>query len=350
MPGFLNVRVAPGLRLSTSGRGLRAHVGPRAARLHVGGGGAGVSTGTGPFTYYKSMQSLGQQRSTRATSSSDAAQQKAAEAERVQRQLAAIQALHRYEFPAPSRGIAEMPSLPGFSRLLDAAEREYLKGIGVFRRQERREARAHARQATEQHCRLLLARARHDQAQEQSRLDAAWTALLANDEDVVLGALESAFEDNQAPAAALGVDGGTAYVAVLVPGPETLPERLPSTTVAGNLSLKKMTKSQRASWYLPLVAGHAVATAKEALATCPGLVNVTVVALRPEPVGPPLPILATNLARQGLDQVAWAEASSWDVVEGLGRDTRVRFKGVARELTGLDLSDEPSLKSIVDAF
>jgi hypothetical protein len=111
-----------------------------------------------------------------------------------------------------------------------------------------------------------------------------------------------------------------------------------------------MTKSQRASWYLPLVAGHIVATAKESLAACPGLEDVTVVALRPEPVGAPLPILATNLARRALDQVAWAEASSWEVVERLGRDTRVRFKGVARELAGLDLSDEPSLKLIADAF
>ena len=350
MPGFLNVRVAPGLRLSTSGRGLRAHVGPRAARLHLGGGGTGASTGTGPFTYYKSLQSVGQKRTSGAMATSDAAQRKAAEAERIQRQLMAIQALHRYEFPAPSRGIAEVPSLPGFMRLLEAGEREHLKGIGVFRRQERAEARARARQETEQHCRVLLARARHVQAQEQERLDAAWAALHANDEDAVLGALEAAFEDNQAPAAALGVEGGTAYVAVLVPGPETLPERLPSTTVAGNLSLKKMTKSQRASWYLPLVAGHVVATAKEALATCPGLENVTVVALRPEAAGPPLPILATNLARRGLDQVAWAEVSAWDVVERLGRDTRVRFKGVARELAGLDLSDEPSLKLIRDAF
>ena len=111
-----------------------------------------------------------------------------------------------------------------------------------------------------------------------------------------------------------------------------------------------MTKSQRASWYLPLVAGHVVATAKETLATCPGLKDVTVVALRSEAVGPPLPILATNLPRRGLDQVAWADASAWEVVERLGRDTRVRFKGVARELAGLDLSDEPSLKLIPEAF
>lgn len=34
-------------------RGVRARVGPRIMRVHVGSGGAGISTGAGPFTYYK---------------------------------------------------------------------------------------------------------------------------------------------------------------------------------------------------------------------------------------------------------------------------------------------------------
>lgn len=135
-----------------------------------------------------------------------------------------------------------------------------------------------------------------------------------------------------------------------MPRVEALPDRIPTTTVAGNLSLKKMTKSQRATWYLPLVAGHVVATAKETMAACPGLSNVTVVALRKESQNQLAPILATNLSRDSLQKVAWAEVSAWEVIERLGRDTRVRFKGVAREITPLDLSDEPSLKPLIDAL
>jgi len=37
-------------------RGVRVRLGPRAARLHVGAGGPGVSTGWGPFTFYKSLR------------------------------------------------------------------------------------------------------------------------------------------------------------------------------------------------------------------------------------------------------------------------------------------------------
>ena len=47
-----SVKVAPGVRLSASGRGLRAHVGPRAARVHVGGGRSGFSSGAGPVSFY----------------------------------------------------------------------------------------------------------------------------------------------------------------------------------------------------------------------------------------------------------------------------------------------------------
>lgn len=37
-------------------RGLRVRIGPRIARLHAGAGGPGISTGAGPFTYYKSLR------------------------------------------------------------------------------------------------------------------------------------------------------------------------------------------------------------------------------------------------------------------------------------------------------
>lgn len=37
-------------------RGVRARIGPRLFRLHIGAGGPGISTGAGPFTYYKSLR------------------------------------------------------------------------------------------------------------------------------------------------------------------------------------------------------------------------------------------------------------------------------------------------------
>ena len=37
-------------------RGVRVRIGPRVARLHLGAGGRGVSTGFGPFTWYKPLR------------------------------------------------------------------------------------------------------------------------------------------------------------------------------------------------------------------------------------------------------------------------------------------------------
>jgi hypothetical protein len=51
--GF-GIRLAPGIRLSVSGRGLRMGLGPRIARVHVGAGRTGFSSGLGPITYYTS--------------------------------------------------------------------------------------------------------------------------------------------------------------------------------------------------------------------------------------------------------------------------------------------------------
>ena len=346
MPSFLNVRVAPGVRLSASSRGLRAHVGPRAARLHVGTASAGVSTGAGPFTYYRSLaQSAARNGATSKPSQSSAMDDRAAEAQRVAAEFQAIESLPRHEFPPPVRATAERPALPEFGQLLEAADREHLRGVGLFDRAGRRAARESARAAAEQHARVRLARANADQAALQSDIDTAWQLLHDNDEDTVLAALEDAFEDNQAPAAGVGVQDGIAFVVVLVPGVEVLPERVPSTTKAGNLSLKKMTKSQRASWYLALVGGHVVATARETFAAAPGLEAVNVVALR-KSLGEPEVLLATTMSRPSIASVHWAAARAWDVIERASLHTRVRFKGVAREMAPLDLSDEPQLAEL----
>jgi hypothetical protein len=79
--------------------------------------------------------------------------------------------------------------------------------------------------------------------------------LTANDPDTVLSNLDAAFEDNEAPATAVGVDASALFLVVLVPGLEAIPERLPSLTEAGNLSLSKITRKVQASYYTELVAG-----------------------------------------------------------------------------------------------
>ena len=356
--GFFSVRLAPGVRVSASPRGLRAHVGPRGARLHVGGGGTGVSTGAGPFTYYEGVggsRTRSRPHRTGPTRTQIAQAEKLEQAKLIVDQLTAIEEIHRQEFASPVKATAELPALPPFGRLLDAAEAEHLRDIGLFHRAQRREAREQARAAAENQARTLLAHAQAQQAAAQAEIDRSWDALLANDEALVLTALEQAFEDNEAPAAAVGVAGDALSLAVLVPSPDVLPDRMPGTTSSGNLSLRKMTKSVRAAAYLSLVAGHVVVSVKEALAQAPGIESVAVVAVRedePDVYGNrrAQPLLATRLSRQRLAGVRWESCSAWDVIDQAGTDTLVKLRGAARELVPLDLSGEPELSQLVEAI
>jgi hypothetical protein len=90
-----------------------------------------------------------------------------------------------------------------------------------------------------------------------------WQRLIASPPDVVLAVLGHAFESSSANAAPLGVWDTEAHLVLLAPDLAALPERYPTTTAAGNLSLRKFTKGEMADLYKQLVAGLVLATAKE---------------------------------------------------------------------------------------
>jgi hypothetical protein len=50
------LRLLPGVKVRLTRRGVRWGLGPRAARLHFGAGGTGVSTGAGPFSWYRPLR------------------------------------------------------------------------------------------------------------------------------------------------------------------------------------------------------------------------------------------------------------------------------------------------------
>ena len=49
-------RLLPGVKVRLTRGGVRFGLGPRGARLHLGSGGPGVSTGAGPFTWYRPLR------------------------------------------------------------------------------------------------------------------------------------------------------------------------------------------------------------------------------------------------------------------------------------------------------
>jgi hypothetical protein len=110
---FTSVRIAKGVRISASSRGLRAHVGPRGARVHFGGGRTGMSTGTGPFTYYTSLSRSGRSSTSARTPGASKSQitqmEKEREFLRLREVIQRIVDIHRADFPTAQRPSAPTP-------------------------------------------------------------------------------------------------------------------------------------------------------------------------------------------------------------------------------------------------
>ena len=285
--GF-SFKIAPGVRVRTSSRGVRTSVGPRAARVHFGGGRTAVSTGAGPISLYSTVGG-GRSRSSGASQNriSVAAQQRqmtqAAKLDQANELAAAmdrILGLHRQSFEPARPPLAPAPAGIDEAGIRSRHQQEALTGLSIFKRAARKQALADAMQRSAVEITARRAAQDTERANVQIALNEAWAALTANEPDVVLSTLEEAFEDNEAPAAAVGVADGEASLVVLVPSTDALPERRPTVTDAGNLSLRKLTKSDKADLYKLLVAGYVLVTIREAFAVAPSLVATRVAVLR----------------------------------------------------------------------
>ena len=262
--GF-SVKIAPGVRVRASSRGVRTSIGPRAARVHVGAGRTGFSTGVGPVGFYtaagktrrRTTASRGRSPSVAQLQRQAAAAQKAQEAERLAAAIRDILNVHRQEFPPVQRPIAPPPVLPDEKKIRAQHEHAAVKGIGLFKRADRAAAKQDAAEAAATELAALTQQAQNETVQAQAALDEQWQRLQANDPDMVMSVLTEAFDDNEAPAALLGVDGGEVSLAVLVPTESAIPEKKAATTQAGNLTLRKMPKTEHAALYTQFVAGHA---------------------------------------------------------------------------------------------
>lgn len=202
----------------------------------------------------------------------------------------------------------------------------------------------------------MEARALHEQQRvnHQAELDAWWAGLNANNADIVLNALAAAFEDNEAAAAPVGIDNGEISVVVFVPSTDAIPERKPTTTAAGNLSLKKLTKSEIASFYKYLVYGHTLVTVKETLAVAPQATAVRIAAVRLSDTDSygrrrPEVILAAKFERSRIAGVRWQHADSEQIVNDTNSILLLKQKGATKELHPLNLNEEPELASLLPA-
>jgi hypothetical protein len=370
--GF-SVKLAPGVRVRVSSHGVRAGIGPRIARVHVGTGRTGLSSGLGPFSVYSSVGGQRRRNSSRSSGgrsggrpSAAALQRQAAAARRAQaeadkareaQRLAAvfqeIISLHRHDFPPVERPVAPMPELPDPDAVRAWHEKNALRGVGIFDRAGRAAARQHAAQAAQAELDGRRRQAQAEQARVQRELDRQWARLAGNDPDTVLATLAEAFADNEAPAAPVGIDGSELSLIVLVPDQDAVPERLPATTQAGNLTLRKLPKGERSALYLLLVAGHILVTLREAFAVAPGVAAARVIAVRR--AGPGIygrPVLdcmaAGRWTRTAFNGVRWADADAGSILAGTAAELVLNHK--RGQGLPVDLSAEPEIRDLLSAL
>lgn len=189
----------------------------------------------------------------------------------------------------------------------------------------------------------------------QQQLDAAWSLLETCHPETVLFALARAFEDNTAAASAVGVDDGEVSLVVVVPPVTDLPERKPSTTLTGNLSLKKLSKTEAADLYKQLVFGHVLATLREAFAVVPGLRAARVVAVRAGVVdaygrAAPEVVSAVLCHRSALEGIVWEAVDALAVINTVCAEKLFVQKGLTKALQPISLADEPDLQELVAAI
>lgn len=363
--GF-SVKLAPGLRVGVSSRGVRTSIGPRVSRVHLGAGGLGVSTGAGPVGYYKHLGgSPGGRRTSGGTAAASrqlaaATREQAANAkEEAARQLrdaiAYILELHRETFPVATRQV--IPIMPPLDAPATFARHKAhaLKSTSAFNRKERKAALLAAHQAAEREIDSAIQTQSWNRQGAQAAADAHWQALEACDPDTVLAQLEAAFNDNDAAASAVGVDGTEISLIVVVPSEAAVPDRVPNVTAAGNVTLKALTKTERAVLYKSLVCGYLLVTLKEAFAVVPALTGAQIVAVRAGAQNSygtvqPEVVLAAHCDRSSLDGVLWDRADSVQIFSDCLSSKLISEDGRTGALRAIPIGNEPQLAALLEVI
>jgi hypothetical protein len=286
-----------------------------------------------------------------AASRSTAAQSKVEQALELTTALQRIFDLHKETFAEAARPDPPLPPMVDAEGIRRAYVVDAKRRTSVFALQKRKAAISEARAFAEAEVNRLSVEYAEQRKRWEADLDESWAALHANDPDTVLATLAAAFEDNKAAAAAVGIEGDEVSLAVIVPPVDYIPERTPSRTAAGNLSLKKITKRETAELYKLVVAGFVLVTVKEAFAAAPGIKSACVVAVRCGDDRRTLePVLGATISRSALRRGPWESQDAWTVLHACADECVIREKGVTKALQPLDVGQHPELNSLLQAI
>jgi hypothetical protein len=187
-----------------------------------------MSTGAGPFTYYSSDPFTGRS-SSRRSSGPTKAQLAQADKERefhaLTEVIEGILNIHRVDFPPAQKPEGVRPPPPDAKSIYKEREKQGLVGVSRLKRRLRKEAKVHAREKAAQDLLLVQDHAEKEYQAQLLRIHEWWTSLNENNSEVVIATVDAAFEDNQAPAVPVGVEGSTLSLVMLAPPFEETLER-----------------------------------------------------------------------------------------------------------------------------
>jgi stress response protein SCP2 len=360
----------PGLGIRVSTRGVRASVGPRIARVSVGSGGTRLSSGLGPFYASTSLSAGRRSTTTRRAPRARSAAPSLAQLERAQRAAERAQleaertarideltelrrqstSVHLQHFPpAHSPQVPNPPSI-GLAWATAEAEAFHLRGVGRFARTERAAARQRA--AGDAAAYLAAEQARLAQIHQAMSDEASawWQALLANDEQTVCEAVNTAFADNPAAGCAVGARNDVLSVVMRQQDIDTLPDQTPGLTSAGRPTLKTLTKRDRMLWWLTVMGSNVIATVNEALATAPGIAAVDLAVLSRVSDTRQLAVVAFGRwTRQAMESAVWREPQDALRFLDIGEDITCHVTATTPHIRPVDTARVPGLQALVDS-
>jgi hypothetical protein len=346
-----SLKLAPGIEIQESRYGLQTNCTPKIPDVYVGQQFANPAIST-PLTFYAPSRARREQPSYLAPQLPPTAD-KAQQAQVLASAIQSIRTLHHREFPLVQRLVVPHPPRPDHAAIMQRRMNDALARVSIFRRSTRKAAQAAAELATRMECSELEAAGEAEYRAIQQETDKLWQRLITNEPEVVLAVLSHAFQNSSAHPAPLGVWDLEAHLALLAPDLAALPERHPTTTAAGNLSLKKFTKGEMVDLYKQLVAGLVLATVKEGFAVAPGVTEIRIVVLRNPPADAygktrPEAILGARLARAALNGVRWTKADALTILSEISSELVTRIAGPSKALTPLDLKTEPAIARLID--
>ncbi len=352
----MSFRVAPGVRMSVSSRGVRTSIGNSSARVSFGGGAAYTSArvaGVRVSQYHSNPRStLGQLERANQAATLDEQLVHLAELER------RLVTLHHEAFdPAVPRSLPA-PAATDISSLSMQMQKAATKGIGVFKRADRREARVRAHSAAVELGRQQDVANAEAHALEVGLAQSEWQRLISHDPETVMAALEAAFADNASESTCVdvGADAGGRYATVVIlVGPGTIvPDRTPAFTPTGRPTAKRRTKSERNALYVDALGSSVLATVREAFAVAPSVDTARIVVLRryPDATTPSEFLTAIYLAafrRAQMDHANWTMLDPGAALL-VAEDAQFKRKGAAADVVSLDVTADEQIAQMLTTF